>query len=40
MAGKVSFRDVKEGLATAEDLQKINALLNMQDDYSNPENFK
>lgn len=33
MAGKLTFTEVKEGIATIEDIQKINALLDMQHDY-------
>ena len=32
LAGKVAFRDVADGVATVEDLQKLNALLDMQAD--------
>jgi hypothetical protein len=32
LAGKVSLREVKDGVATAEDLQALNALLDMQSD--------
>jgi uncharacterized ParB-like nuclease family protein len=31
-AGKVTLTEVKTGVATVEDLQKINALLDMQSD--------
>lgn len=32
MSGKISLRDVKDGVATVEDLQALNALLDMQAD--------
>jgi hypothetical protein len=32
LAGKVTLKEVKEGVATIDDLQKINALLDMQAD--------
>ena len=33
LAGKLSFHDVKSGFATVEEILKINALLDMTDDY-------
>jgi hypothetical protein len=32
IANKVTLKDVKDGTATIEDLQKINAILDMQSD--------
>jgi len=32
LAGKVTLRDVKDGTATVEDLQALNALMDMQSD--------
>ena len=33
LAGKLSFNDIKSGFATVEEILKINALLDMSDDY-------
>lgn len=32
LAGKVTLKEVKEGVATVDDLKKLNALLDMQSD--------